>query len=411
MERPVIDGRPLFQLSLQEAIQRHELFEPMVDPDSHAQALNHGFKALRTCDERDIPRLVALIDLLNVEHPQLIGTDHVEQSLTQCRAMLESPRIKHKYVNYTPSLHAIISDLDSKGPLAQYVHRVQGIRGAAGIATPIPLFEVIPRVLTVLKGAPIPFAHWDAQTIQEVAEHIHANPQIDFIDPFFIYTTSGYNRGYDSSLEDTIAPIAQIVPKGGAYIEPASSVGVTAAERRRRGDFEATWVIASDIISEQTAQSIQSLTDYYPPPGRQVPYDSSARAATSAALDIQAWEHNILQQTVAEVIREKTGRTLQELVPGRSCTIIGLHNILVHLKAKDTVVHNAIHGIMETGDYLWISGGWCANLPVLSSMLFQRTEQGMDTKYLQGLINRQPVQVDPYDKDSIMAHILSFKAS
>jgi hypothetical protein len=411
MEILVPDGRSLFQLSLHEAVQRRDLFEPLVDAAKHAEALNQGFMTLRRCNEGDIPRLVALIDLLNVEHPELIGTNHLQQTLTQCKAMLESPRIKHKYVNYTPSLHAIISDLDSKGPLAQYVERVQKVRNTAGVATPIPLFEVIPRVLAVLKGAPIPFAQWDAQTIQEVADYIRANPDTDFINPLFIYTTSGYNRGYDCSLEDTIAPIAKIVPKRAAYIEPAASVGVTAAERRRQGDFEAMWVFASDLISAESAQGIQSLTDYYPPPGRQVPYDSQARAVTRAALDIQAWEHNILQQTVAEVIMQKAGKTLQELVPRRSCTIIGLHNILVHLNDKDKVVRNATHGIIQKSDYIWVSGGWCANLPVLSSMLFQRTEQGMDTKYIQGLINRYPVQVDPYDKGSIADHILAFKAS
>ena len=56
-------------------------------------------------------------------------------------------------------------------------------------------------------------------------------------------------------------------------------------------------------------------------------------------------------------------------IKGMKC--FAFPSVLVHLTMPNLAIYNATNRIVKNNDVIWISGGYCANLPLFYNLLFQ----------------------------------------
>lgn len=358
-QKPEVSLACLTDLTVKDVRQNAQILEPLKDQDQHAEVLWGLVSKLKTTREEQIPRLIGLIDLLNVEHPDWIGRPHSLQVASQLRSLFTDERFGKWYAEYPKEVYeAIIADLESNGGLAKYVDGAEKVRANLGIATPIPLTGVMERVKKQQgKGS----GEWTSKRVKEVSDYLSTAPieEVNCLYPTdYVFTTTGFGR---NRIFEAVKPF--IKPKG-TYVEIGSSLGIYAVDVKQALGFRR--LIASDIMSEEQAREITSVTNFQN--GGSVPYTIDHRVKVEKSIDIRLWRHNILKDKILPYVSDNNG-----------FFCFGFPNVLVHLIDKDKAVQNATEGLLKPDDLIWVSGGYCANSRVFPNLLYHRTPNGVDT--------------------------------
>lgn len=358
-QRPAISLEHLDDLSVRDVRLSAKILEPLQDKERHSQVLWGLIDKLNTASEEQIPRLIGQIDLLNVEHPDWIGRPHSLQVASQLRSLFTDEKFGKWYAEYPQEVYeAIITDLESGGGLARYVDAAEKVRASQGIATPIPLTGVMERIKRQKgKGD----NEWNPEIVSEISSFLGATPleEIDRIYPTnYVFTTTGFGRNR------TFEAVRPFIKPDGTYVEIGSSLGIYAVDVKQALGFRK--LIASDIMSEEQAREITSVTDFQK--GGSVPYADDHRARIEKGIDQRLWRHNILRDRILPHVSDRTG-----------FFCFGFPNVLVHLIDKDKAVQNATEGLLKPDDLIWVSGGYCANTSVFPNLLYRRTPRGIDT--------------------------------
>jgi hypothetical protein len=357
--QPEISLTNINDFSVREIMQHVALLESLKDADLHGKIIWSEIERLTKSGADQLPRIIGQIDLLNVEHPEWIGKSHSLQLVSQLKNILTTERFSTWYLEFPREIYeAIINDLESGGGLAKYVNGLEKERIAAGIATPIPLIDTMTRIKKAIGKED---AAWSIDIVRNIAS-ILSEKSLDQLAGLYpndyVYTTTGFGR---TPFFEAVKPFIRF---DGTYIEVGSSLGIFAADVKKALGFKR--LVATDIISEQQAGEITSVTDFQK--GGKVLYTEQQRNEVEAEIDRRLWEHNILEEKIAPHITDKQG-----------FFCFGFHNVLAHLIDRDAAVRNAIEDLIKPGDVIWVSGGYSANIPILRNLLYKITAAGADT--------------------------------
>lgn len=349
----------LSNFSVRDLIKNPELLKPLKDEELHGRILWDIVNALTRADERQLPKLIGQFALLNVKHPEKIGESHLLQIISQLHSVLTNKLFSKWYSKYPKEVYeAIIGDLEAGGGLAKYVNEVERKRTVLGIATPIPLIEVMERVKKAIGKED---SALNVDIVKDISSFLKDMPLEEMFKLYpidYVFTTTGFGR---NQVFDAVRPF--ICPNG-TYIEVGASLGIYAVDIKRALGFRR--LVATDIMSESQAREIVSVTDYQK--GGNVPYTEEHRKNTERDIDMRLWKHDILKDKIAPHITDRNG-----------FFCFGFHNVLVHLIDKDVAVQNATEGLIKPNDVIWVSGGYCANNPIFPNLLYQKTPEGAKT--------------------------------
>ena|GEM_PF-3871181 len=139
-------------------------------------------------------------------------------------------------------------------------------------------------------------------------------------------------------------------------IDIGGSVGVNPWQIGEKVGFSR--VISFDKMSEKEALAITQITDYEQ--GRPIEFSGDLRRRVEERVEF-VWGFDAVAEKLSERIRN------DNLPPP---LVIGIHNLLVHLKDKKGVILNALNMIGENA-YLWISGGFISNLSMWYNLILK----------------------------------------
>jgi hypothetical protein len=348
----------LSDFSVRVIMQHAALLEPLKDAAVHAKVLWDGIERLATADEKQLPRIIGQIDLLNVEHPGWIGKSHSQQIISQLKTQLTNERFSYWYSEFPKEVYEeIIDDLKTGGGLLKYVNSLEKERSALGIATPIPLIDAMRHIKKKIGKEN---AAWDIYIVKNISSILseRCSFQADDLPVNYVCTTTGFGR---NPVFEAVKPF---IGNDGTYVDVGSSLGIYAVDIKKALGFKR--LVAVDIMSEKQAREIISVTDFQK--GGKVPYTEEHRKNIEKDIDIRIWNHNILKDMIAPHIPDKQGHFC-----------FGFHNVLAHLIDRDAAVRNAIKGLAKPGDAIWVSGGYSANIPILRNLVYKITENGAKT--------------------------------
>jgi hypothetical protein len=317
-----------------------------------------GIKGLRELENsegkrEEIARRLAVLLEINISDPRLISASHSFVGLRRLKRILEADN--HFQTNSSSELYRdLISDLENEnGLLRNLIDLIQKNREEKGIATPFST-EILVEALAKEAGIDKSFTDLTQDDWQKVLLDFNNIPAeiiyqrlLSSTNPYYIWTITGIGRNL------AVLPVFQKEWGGGTYVDVGGSVGVNAFEIGERVGFSR--VFSLDKMSEEEALAITQITDFQQ--GRPIAFDDNLRRKVNEEVKF-IWGFDATKDNLAEKI---PGSILPPLV-------IGIHNLLVHLINKIEVILNALNTIGNDG-FLWISGGFIANSPVLYNFI------------------------------------------
>ena len=303
----------------------------------------------------EIARRLAVLLEINVSYPRLIGASHSVLEARRLRRILESNN--HFQTNPSSELYRyLIIDLENEnGLLKNLIDLIQQKREEKGIATPFST-EMLVEALAKKAGIDKPFSDLTQDDWQEVLLVFKDIPvEIIFqrllssVNPYHIWTTTGTGRNL------AVLTVFQKEWQGGTYVEVGGSVGVNPFEIE--GEVGFSRVFSLDKMSEEEALAITQITDFEQ--GRPIAFDDKLRRKVKKKVNF-VWGFDATKDNLAEKIPGSISPPL----------VIGIHHLLVHLVDKREVILNALNTIGNDG-YLWVSGGFIGNLPVLYNFILK----------------------------------------
>jgi len=301
----------------------------------------------------EIARRLAVLLEINVSDSRLIGNSHSVLEAIRLRRILEA--YNHFQTNSSSELYRdLIIDLEKEnGLLRNLIDLIQKNREEKGIATSFST-EILVEALAKEAGIDKSFSDLTQDDWQKVLLDFNNIPAeiiyqrlLSSTNPYYIRTTTGIGRNL------AVLPVFQKEWQGGTYVDVGGSVGVNAFEIGERVGFSK--VFSLDIMSKEEALTITQITDFKQ--GGPIAFDDNLRRKVEEKVNF-VWGFNATEDNLAEKIRGSISPPL----------VIGIHNLLVHLINKIELILNALNTIGNDG-YLWISGGFIANSPVLYNFI------------------------------------------
>jgi len=315
-----------------------------------------GIKAIKGLeDKEEIARRLALLIEINVEDPQLIGASHSVLEARRLRIILD--QYKYYQDNYKSELYEkLISDLEADEGLLKYlIDFLQQERERLGIVTPFSI-EMLVGALANQVGINKDFRNLTLEDWNRIISsfkgkeaNIVYSELLPIIKPDYIWTRTGLGRNL------TILSVFKEKWQGGTYVDIGGSVGVNSLEIGEEVGFSK--VVSLDKMKEEEALAITQIIDYRQ--GKPIEFNNDLRRKVKERVEF-FWRFNAVTEKLSDRIKGDFPPPL----------VIGIHNLLVHLRDKKAVILNALNMIGENG-YLWISGGFIANSPVLYNFILK----------------------------------------
>jgi hypothetical protein len=326
----------------------HELINSPVD---HARFMSEGLTQLvGLSDPDDIARRLAVINEINVVNPKVIGAKH--SSLESNRLQRILAKYSHYQQNSTPIYDLLIDNLGNGGGISKLQNLIGEERTSLGIATPIPtemLVENIARIIGIDKRFS-DLSTTDITTILKSAEQVDFAEICKSMDLGFIFTSTGTGRNI------AIRPQFTKAWHGGTYIEVGGSVGIHPLEIKESMGFEKA--ISVDILTDDETQKIETIADYSTKQSVRLTEELRTRIDSQVK---RVYAFDARSKALSDVVSTETNNP----------RVVGIHNLLVHILDKDKIIRNATQTIGSQHGFLWTSGGYNGNEPVLYNFVLE----------------------------------------